>query len=140
MFVLRIIPGPEFELRTVEPFAGGIVFTTRFICRRISSGEGIPGVGVAPGFGFTFTFAGSGMPGVGVAPGCPGTFEAGILPLKITGLFEIPGGRFVAFRLTVPMPGGRFAAFAFGSGVVPQAVKTMNVVANNNNKEITFII
>ena len=114
------------------------MLTTRFICRRISSGEGIPGVGVAPGFGFTFTFAGSGMPGVGVAPGWPCVFEAGIFPLKITGLFEIPGGRFAAFRLTAPMPAA-FVPFAFGSGVVPHAVKTMNVVANNNNKEITFI-
>lgn len=79
------------------------------------------------------------MPGVGVAPGWPGTFETGILPLKITGLFEIPGGRFDAFRLTAPIP-AVFAIFAFGSGVVPHAVNTINVVANNNNKEITFII
>ena len=38
------------------------------ICFRISSGEGIPGVGVTPGFGFFLSSASLGMPGVGVAP------------------------------------------------------------------------
>lgn len=38
------------------------------ICLRISSGEGIPGVGVGPFFGPFFISSGLGMPGVGVAP------------------------------------------------------------------------
>ena len=38
------------------------------ICLRISSGEGIPGVGVTPGFTFFLSSASLGIPGVGVAP------------------------------------------------------------------------
>jgi hypothetical protein len=38
------------------------------IWRRMVSGSGIPGVGVAPGFIILFASFGSGIPGVGVAP------------------------------------------------------------------------
>ena len=81
-----------------------------FICRRSVSGSGIPGVGVAPGFIWTFTFAGS-MPGVGVGPfsttlawpggGMPGVdspegwigigcIPAGMLALLAAAWFELP--------------------------------------------------
>ncbi len=77
------------------------------ICLRISSGEGIPGVGVTPGFIGFFISAGLGMPGVGVAPfgrlatvaGMPGVeaFDGGI------GEVDNPGGRFAGSILTAPL-------------------------------------
>ncbi len=74
------------------------------ICLRSSSGEGIPGVGVTPGFTGFFSSSGLGIPGVGVAPfgilaitaGMPGVdaFDGG------TGEVESPGGRFTGSTLT----------------------------------------
>ena len=97
------------------------------ICRRISSGEGIPGVGVTPGFIAFLRSASLGMPGVGVTPfgilaitaGIPGVdaFEVG------NGLVESPGGIFagsiviIVFVLVFALP---FAEFA---GTVPPQPK-----------------
>lgn len=69
---------------------------------RISSAEGIPGVGVAPGFSGLFIFDGSGMPGVGVAPlgTAPLEFTPGTFAGCWIGLAESPGGRFAGSRLT----------------------------------------
>ena len=77
------------------------------ICLRNSSGVGIPGVGVTPGFMGFFISAGLGMPGVGVAPfgtlatvaGMPGVdaFDGGI------GEVDNPGGRFAGSILTAPL-------------------------------------
>ena len=49
----------------VEVLAGAPGLASIF---RISSAEGIPGVGVAPGLMGLLIFDGSGIPGVGVAP------------------------------------------------------------------------
>jgi hypothetical protein len=92
---------------------GGDVFTFTFprcICRRISSGLGMPGVGVAPGLNGFLKVAGSGIPGVGVAPfgmlfasrgsGMPGV----LLPDGAIGLVDNPGGRLFASTFTLPVP------------------------------------
>lgn len=80
---------------------------------RISSAEGIPGVGVAPGFIGLLIFDASGIPGVGVAP-------LGTVPLELTpgtfagcwiGLAESPGGKLAGSRLTAT--GAAFEAVAF---------------------------
>lgn len=57
---------------------------------RISSAEGIPGVGVVPGFAAFFISAGLGIPGVGVVGllAFAGTFAG------VNGLAERPGGMF----------------------------------------------
>lgn len=61
-------------------------------CRRSSSGLGMPGVGVAPGFAFCWRriSSGLGMPGVGVAP-------FGIFELAVT--VGMPGTFTLAFRI-----------------------------------------
>ena len=95
-----------------------MVFVLRCIWRRISSGLGIPGVGVAPGLNGFFNVSGSGIPGVGVPPfgktfaafgsGIPGVeFDDGAI-----GLVDKPGGRLLASTVTLPAPTAEFA-FAF---------------------------
>ncbi len=144
-FVLRIIEGAEFVLR----IEGGSVaaadpFESRCICRLISSGDGIPGVGVAPGFIFTFTFAGSGIPGVGVAPGRTvlAPVPITVLPFIMIGLLEIPAGRFEPLRFTGPTPTmfTPFAMFAFESTVEPQPESTPNVAARSVKSAMYLII
>ena len=90
--------------------SGGVALALRCIWRRISSGLGIPGVGVAPGLKGLRRFAASGMPGVGVVPfgmlfaslgsGIPGVVfvDGGI------GLVERPSGKLLATTATFPLP------------------------------------
>jgi len=63
---------------------------------RISSGEGMPGVGVAPGLKGLRSSAGLGIPGVGVVPF--GATAFALTPCTFapicTGLAESPGGMF----------------------------------------------
>ena len=68
---------------------------------RISSGDGIPGVGVAPGFA-GLIFEPSGIPGVGVAPfgTAPFEFTPGTFAGCCIGLAESPGGRLAGSSLT----------------------------------------
>jgi len=99
-FFIIIVPSPS----------GGAAFALRCICRLISSGVGMPGVGVAPGLNGFRRFAGSGMPGVGVAPfgtlfaafgsGIPGVVfaDGGI------GLVDSPSGKWLASTATLPLP------------------------------------
>ena len=79
---------------------------------RISSGEGIPGVGVAPGFA-GLIFEPSGIPGVGVAPfgTAPFEFTPGTFAGCWIGLAESPGGRLAGSRLTAT--GAGFVAVVF---------------------------
>lgn len=87
-------------------FPGGAVFILAgfAIIRLISSGDGIPGVGVRPGLIPFFNFSGLGMPGVGVVPvgrgtaplaEIPGAFAAGV-----TGWIDRPGGKFALSSVT----------------------------------------
>jgi hypothetical protein len=82
----------------------------RCSCLRSSSGLGIPGVGVAPGFMAFRSSSGLGIPGVGVAPlgtllafagsGIPGVeFDDGAIGLALN-----PGGKLLAFTATFPLP------------------------------------
>ncbi len=111
------------------------------ICRRSSSGEGIPGVGVTPGFIGFLSSAGLGIPGVGVAPfgtviGLAGIPGVGV-PVIGTGLVESPGGRLLLSRVTE-----RFELLlALFEGVEPQAVnKTEAVINNERRATILYII
>jgi hypothetical protein len=81
---------------------------------RISSGDGIPGVGVAPGFA-GLIFEPSGIPGVGVAPLGTAPFELtpGTFAGCCIGLAESPGGRFAGSRLTAT--GAAFVAVVFAA-------------------------
>lgn len=72
--------------------------------RLISSGDGMPGVGVRPGLKGFFNWSGLGIPGVGVVPlaGCPrfaGT--PGALAGRFTGLADRPGGMFAGSRVDI---------------------------------------
>jgi len=92
------------------------------ICFRSVSGEGIPGVGVSPGFTPFLISSGPGMPGVGVVPfgnaaaplaGIPGT------PFTGSGLPESPGGifagsSFIMFALVETELGTEVVEFAAG--------------------------
>jgi hypothetical protein len=73
------------------------------ICLRSSSGEGIPGVGVAPGFRGFLSSSGLGIPGVGVAPFGSGVRFAGMPGGKLadggSGLVDNPGGMLPLFAL-----------------------------------------
>ena len=101
LFLLLII----CESLPVGRGAFTFTFVLRCICLRISSGLGMPGVGVAPGLNAFFSWAGSGIPGVGVVPlgtlftasaeGMPGVefADGGI------GLVDRPGGRLLASTL-----------------------------------------
>ena len=93
-FVIFII-GTLFAGATFD--GGGIP-----ICLRSSSGEGIPGVGVAPGFRGFLSSSALGIPGVGVAPFGSGARFAGI-----------PGGRLPGGNGLIDNPGGMFAASMF---------------------------
>ena len=74
------------------------------IIRLISSGEGMPGVGVRPGFIPFFSCSGLGIPGVGVVPfgSCVAPFAEipGALAGGVIGSVESPGGRFALSRVT----------------------------------------
>ncbi len=69
---------------------------------RISSAEGMPGVGVAPGFNGLLSFDASGIPGVGVAPlgTAPLEFTPGTFAGCWIGLAERPGGKLAGSKLT----------------------------------------
>jgi hypothetical protein len=105
-------------------------------CRRSSSGDGMPGVGVAPGLIGLFISAGSGMPGVGVVPRVTifAAFAAGIpgvgVPFSGRGLVEIPGGRFAGSTLTITAP-FVFTTVRFAAGSSDEQAKTK---ANNESK------
>lgn len=144
------------------PFIGGgldriagaeaLVFVPGFASiLRISSGEGIPGVGVAPGFMGLLIFDGSGMPGVGVAP-------LGTAPFELTpgtfagcwiGLAESPGGKLAGSRLTATgaafAAGAALAAFAAVSEFTvfaepPQATENVVATQNADKRAVRFII
>ena len=115
----------------------------RCICLLISSGLGIPGVGVAPGLNGFFRVSGSGIPGVGVPPfgntfaafgsGIPGVeFDDGAM-----GLVDNPGGRLFASTVTLPAPTFAFvfAAFEFVSADPHAEIK----IARNSKKMLTEI-
>ena len=111
------------------------------ICLRNSSGEGIPGVGVTPGFIGFFSSAGLGIPGVGVAPfgtviGLAGIPGVGV-PVIGTGLVESPGGRLLLSRVTE-----RFVLpLALFAGVEPQAAnKTEAMIKDKISAIILNII
>ena len=74
------------------------------IALRSSSGEGIPGVGVAPGFRGFLSSSGLGIPGVGVAPFGSGVRLAGMPGVLFadggSGLAERPGGMLAGSRFT----------------------------------------
>jgi hypothetical protein len=99
-----------FFIIIVSSALGGVAFALRCICRRISSGLGIPGVGVAPGLNGLFRFAGSGIPGVGVVPFgiLFATFGSGIPGVVFVdgciGLVERPSGKLLASTVTLPLP------------------------------------
>jgi hypothetical protein len=122
---------------TSEPEAGLplIIFLS-------SSGEGMPGVGVAPGLNGFLSSASLGMPGVGVpfgnfefaaAPGAPFAFV-------ITGLAEMPGGMFAGSSFT---SAGFAFEFAFAEAVefddAPPPQPNKNNVNRKNEKIMKFL-
>ena len=98
----------------------------------ISSGEGIPGVGVTPGLRPFLSVAGSGMPGVGVAPfgklaivgGIPGVeLPEGWIGSELSPGGILAGSSFMAlFALAL-----EFAAFV--GPELPQAVKNIAIAS-----------
>jgi len=93
-----------FIMGTSFPGGAVLMFAGLAIIRFISSGEGIPGVGVRPGLIPFFNCSGLGMPGVGVVPfgiwiepfeGIPGAFAGGE-----TGCTDSPGGKLALSRVT----------------------------------------
>ena len=126
---------------SVEAPGGGVpAFGCIPICLRISSSDGMPGVGVTPGFIGFFNSTSLGIPGVGVAPfgtliGLAGIPGVGV-PVIGTGLVERPGGRLllssVTARLALPL--------ALFDGVDPQAVNNTAAVNVSRSREILIII
>jgi len=132
-----------FFIIGVSDFAsggGGIpVFGCWLIWRRISSGEGIPGVGVTPGFMPFLSSSGLGIPGVGVAPlgtavglaGIPGV-DASVIG---TGLVDNPGGRLLLSSLTAVLP----LELALFAGAEPHAAKSDTVTKKTSSVVILII-
>lgn len=133
---------------------GGLEFATFALAGglpsifRISSGDGIPGVGVAPGFA-GLIFEPSGIPGVGVAPFGTAPFELtpGTFAGCWIGLAESPGGRFAGSRLTATgaaFVAGLFAAVEAFEFVVFSAPPQANEKAANRARvdtcRVLFII
>ena len=135
-------------------FAGGgggpFIFDIERICRRIVSGSGIPGVGVAPGRLVILAFAGSGIPGVGVVPlGTALTAFAGGMPGVLfvdgaRGVAENPGGNELAFTsdaaaillLTLPVSG---ACKPHAAAKTVTAVRGISLVFNTRSIFIFLI-
>lgn len=110
------------------------------ICLRISSGEGMPGVGVTPGFIGFLSSSGLGIPGVGVAPfgidiGLAGIPGVGV-PFNGTGLVDKPAGKLVLSSVTVPF---EFPAALFDGPELPQAAINVIIVKNERIKKILNI-
>ena len=102
----------------------------KFSCLRNSSGDGIPGVGVAPGFFGLFSSASLGIPGIGVAPRGSAVTVGGIPAAEFvvigTGLPDSPGGIFAGSIFTAVLTTTllAFALFALFTEVELEQAKT----------------
>ena len=138
LFFFIIAGGAAF---TFEP-AGGLPLIIFFS----SSGDGIPGVGVAPGLKGFFNSASLGIPGVGVPFG---DFElafascALFAPFTITGLAEIPGGMFAGSSgISAAFTFALLLAFTFelAGALPPQPNKNKPVRQSKKIKQFLNII
>lgn len=135
LFVFFFIIGVSVD----DPGGGVPSFGCMPICLRISSGDGIPGVGVTPGFIGFFISSGLGMPGVGVAPlgtliGVAGIPGVGV-PVIGTGLVDRPGGRLLLSNVTAWLE----LTLALFAGADPQAAKKVAAVKRRKSAKILII-